>query len=286
MHPAVIAAIIAGGASLASGAMQTFGSGGGTQSGLHEDDWILWEKNAKLQKEFAKHGVRWRVEDAKAAGLHPLAALGVNPASGSPIQVSSSQGYKPKKDFSWIRDVGQDISRAVTAKEDPLMRRIKEAEAVKAESQARVAKYHADTLDKEINSGTQAQKPFPDARSIGGNAFEGDLIPDHEILKNRMQKKGVNQEVQLTFNEMTGHIKYYPSQEIMDLISESMTAAASHYWDLGSYKAVIVHGKANPGHKNHTFYLNEKRKIERKLGMPVRLTDGGSWRAKHWQSGR
>lgn len=34
-------------------------------------------------KEFAQHGVRWRVEDARKAGLHPLAALGISPAQGS-----------------------------------------------------------------------------------------------------------------------------------------------------------------------------------------------------------
>ena len=28
------------------------------------------------QREFAKHGIQWRVDDAKAAGIHPLAALG------------------------------------------------------------------------------------------------------------------------------------------------------------------------------------------------------------------
>lgn len=47
------------------------------------------EKNAQLQREFAQHGIRWRVEDARAAGLHPLAALGMQPASASPSFVSA-----------------------------------------------------------------------------------------------------------------------------------------------------------------------------------------------------
>lgn len=39
----------------------------------------------RLQREFAQKGIQWRVEDAKAAGLHPLAALGANPANYSPV---------------------------------------------------------------------------------------------------------------------------------------------------------------------------------------------------------
>lgn len=33
-------------------------------------------ENRQSQEEFAKHGIRWRVEDAQAAGVHPLFALG------------------------------------------------------------------------------------------------------------------------------------------------------------------------------------------------------------------
>lgn len=42
------------------------------------------------QKEFARHGIRWKVEDAKAAGLHPLAALGANTLSFNPSQIGDS----------------------------------------------------------------------------------------------------------------------------------------------------------------------------------------------------
>ena len=35
------------------------------------------------EKEFAQNQIQWKVKDAVAAGLHPLAALGVNPASAN-----------------------------------------------------------------------------------------------------------------------------------------------------------------------------------------------------------
>lgn len=65
------------------------------------------ENNRNLQEEFAQNGIRWRVEDAKAAGLHPLYALGANTASYSPIAVGDTGGG------SALSSIGQNISRAV-----------------------------------------------------------------------------------------------------------------------------------------------------------------------------
>lgn len=71
------------------------------------DAWISSKnaaKNIKYQKQFAQHGISWKVADAKAAGLHPLAALGANTTSFSPVSVGSNFG-----------EAGQDISRAIQA---------------------------------------------------------------------------------------------------------------------------------------------------------------------------
>lgn len=38
-----------------------------------------------IQREFAQHSIRWRTEDAKAAGLHPLYAMGASGSTYSPI---------------------------------------------------------------------------------------------------------------------------------------------------------------------------------------------------------
>lgn len=87
-------------------------SGGGGSSGA-ATEW-LWKKNYQAQKEFAQNGIRWKVDDAKAAGLHPLAALG----SGSFFSPSGSIGVDQTggKDYSWLGDVGQNIGRAIDAK--------------------------------------------------------------------------------------------------------------------------------------------------------------------------
>lgn len=64
------------------------------------------EKDRDMQREFAQQGVRWKVADAKAAGLHPLAALGVSAPSASPVGSNIP-------DYSKF---GQNIQRARMAK--------------------------------------------------------------------------------------------------------------------------------------------------------------------------
>lgn len=65
-------------------------------------------KNAELQKQFAKHGIRWRVEDAQKAGIHPLYALGAQTHSFAPVHAGGDIG-------SSLSTMGQDISGAVDA---------------------------------------------------------------------------------------------------------------------------------------------------------------------------
>lgn len=62
-------------------------------------------KNRKMQKEFAQNGIRWRVQDAQKAGIHPLYALGAQVTPFSPVQVGDG-GFT---------QMGQDLGRALTA---------------------------------------------------------------------------------------------------------------------------------------------------------------------------
>lgn len=66
----------------------------------------------ELQTKFAKEGIRWRVEDAKLAGLHPLYALGGTGATYTPsaLQLDSRSPVG-----EGLAAAGQDIGRAVAA---------------------------------------------------------------------------------------------------------------------------------------------------------------------------
>lgn len=68
--------------------------------------------NYSAQKEFAQNGIRWRVEDAKAAGIHPLYALGASTASFSPVQGYSGDGGVSDA----FASMSQGFSRAAEAK--------------------------------------------------------------------------------------------------------------------------------------------------------------------------
>lgn len=63
------------------------------------------EKQMEMQKEFAQKGIRWKVADAKAAGIHPLYALGAPTISYSPVATG---------DYG-VSQAGQDIGRAIDA---------------------------------------------------------------------------------------------------------------------------------------------------------------------------
>lgn len=70
-------------------------------------------ENMAMQREFAQNGIRWRVEDARAAGIHLLYALGAQGAQASPISVGASS--YPDQTGSIMSSLGQDISRAAQA---------------------------------------------------------------------------------------------------------------------------------------------------------------------------
>lgn len=90
MNPMVLGSLIGAGGNLLSGLM---GSGDA-------------HKNRRSQYDFAKMGIRWRVEDAKAAGLHPLYALGAQIPAYSPVHNEAP---------AQLAEMGQNLGRAVQA---------------------------------------------------------------------------------------------------------------------------------------------------------------------------
>lgn len=50
------------------------------------------EQNYAMQKEFAQHGIRWKAEDSRAAGIHPLFGLGAQTIQPSPAYVGADPG--------------------------------------------------------------------------------------------------------------------------------------------------------------------------------------------------
>lgn len=71
------------------------------------------ERQFAEQRSLAREGIRFRVQDASLAGIHPLYALGGSPAGGSPVGMAGSPGDDSMG--PGFAAAGQDIGRAVMA---------------------------------------------------------------------------------------------------------------------------------------------------------------------------
>lgn len=104
MFPALLGPI----ASLAGGVLGFLG-----QQDANAANAAAAQRNIDLQREFAQQGIRWKVEDAKAAGIHPAAALGASTTSFSPVSIGASNPMGGMS--SALASMGQDVSRAINA---------------------------------------------------------------------------------------------------------------------------------------------------------------------------
>lgn len=87
------------------------------------------------QAQFAQQGIRWKVDDAKAAGIHPLYALGASTHSYQPQAVMSGG--------SW-QDVGRSVGQAVQQQREA-------SRLAEAESESRLAREAAERRAEEAH---------------------------------------------------------------------------------------------------------------------------------------
>lgn len=115
------------------------------------------ERNADLQREFAQHGIRWRAEDARAAGLHPLYALGASTPSFSPTVTTDPIGPA-------LQQMGQSVANAVTRQETSQQRYLGYLATLQAEANLKLT--HAEIANKLSERALKTQAaaaaaPFP-----------------------------------------------------------------------------------------------------------------------------
>lgn len=106
MDPIIGGALIGVGGSLIGGLMG--------QEGAREQAEVAERNNARnieMQKEFAKNGLTWKIEDAKKHGISPLAAIGSQSANS--FQPTSTTAINTKEHMgSAIANSGQDLGKA------------------------------------------------------------------------------------------------------------------------------------------------------------------------------
>lgn len=108
--------------------------------------------NYDRQKEFAKNSIQWRVQDAQAAGISPLAAMG-----GPTMSYQSSVGGDPMADA--MANAGQHFGRAAKAYMSSEERAVNEqSNALKLEHMS----LQNDLLRSQITSiNNSSNPPFP-----------------------------------------------------------------------------------------------------------------------------
>lgn len=170
-------AAIAAGASLAGGALSFFG-------GQNQNNQIAQNNQAQLdfarqnlafQDAAAKNGIRWRVDDARAAGISPLIALGAPTFNPSPVAVGfDSPSNSMAGAGASLGKAGQDISSAIG-------RTMSEYEkASLAISQARMIN-EGKVQDATVNN-LNAQANYYNARAAGTPSFPSAVNDTGQII--------------------------------------------------------------------------------------------------------
>lgn len=97
------------------------------QSNFNDQSLRIAQQNQEMQREFAQHGISWKIDDAASRGIHPLAALGAQTASFSPISLGGSAAT------SDLGTAGQDVARAFAAAAPAETRTAREAQEIALE---------------------------------------------------------------------------------------------------------------------------------------------------------
>lgn len=165
------------------------------------------------QREFAQMGIRWKVDDAKAAGIHPLYALGAQTHSYSPVSVGGGG--------NWLGEMGQDISSAIARQQSQEERR--EQLAREAFRQAELDKMNRMTWEEDIRLRRQ---------QILGQQLQNDLA------RQELTRKVINAPTQTgpgfpdNAVPAVGAVQMKPSEQTSRSgIDSSSTAASNPMWD-------------------------------------------------------
>lgn len=193
--------------------------------------------NMAAQKEFAQHGISWKVQDAKNAGVHPLYAIGAQGASYTP---SSSNFTADTSMQTAMSAAGADIGRAVNASTSHTSRQNANAKIMSA-----LAVEHAglqnevlrsQLLSEQVRRNQQLGPPMPigDRYLLPGQAQSGVLVNDEP-------QKRVNADPTAPFSEpgaisdigpvrtSTG-VAVVPSKDVKERIEDSLPYELQHFW--------------------------------------------------------
>lgn len=209
--------------------------GGKMNSDSNEEDRAFqaaqFEKNVALQKEFAQNGVRWKMEDAARAGLHPLVGAGAQAQSFSPISVGSSPNHSMGNAMS---DIGQNIGRAISTTQTQNERTISDLQVKTMQADLDGKLIDNAARRSSMSAPSQIAPAFPgDPQLISGQGDTRQYIQDQKLQRTGMNPQAMDKEAGSVpgvgwYATPTGLIPV-PSSDVKQRIEDNVFHEAGHY---------------------------------------------------------
>lgn len=181
--------------------------------------------NYAQQKEFAQSGIQWKVEDAKKAGIHPLAALGAStPTTGGTHTVGGGGSDLG----SSLASMGQSVGRAIQASSSADQRMMTKLQIQNAQTELTGKELDNAIKQSTLQKMNQVGPAFPsatDAHMIEGqgDAQRGVRLTPSESVASHPGRPGVQagsiNSLQYA-READGGITVVPSQQMKERIED------------------------------------------------------------------
>lgn len=186
------------------------------------------------QKEFAQAGIRWKVADAKAAGIHPIYALGASTPSFSPVSANFAADTSLPNAMA---AAGQDIGRAVNATRTQTERVDAFSKAARA-LQLENMSLQNDVLRTEIASKTgrlvqSANPPMPGSSYLVPGQTQSGVIKEKPMERIAPDASRPSQEPGAKTD--TGHLRTsgglfpVPSTDAKEAIEDNWYQETAHF---------------------------------------------------------
>lgn len=168
MDPIIGAALISGGFGMGSSFLNHFGGGQGSDTALNDQRFMndfAWKQSLR-NEDYMRNYMQYRTQDAEKAGIHPLAALGVNTGSGpsGAAFVGADQSPRPNA-FDLGSDLahgmGQNISRAVLAQKTQDEREMHQASLARVQAETDFIHAQRAESEKRLQAPENPANPSP-----------------------------------------------------------------------------------------------------------------------------
>ncbi len=200
------------------------------------------KKNRELQEDLANTSVQRRVNDAKAAGIHPVYALGMNGNSFNPVYSSSNlgdgikglgQSIQSMQGSSKMQDELERLQLDNQKSQNKLLRLEVKEKQLQLAKMGQTPAFEGLNPFSGLNASASVSSPVPSQNFSALSA-----VSSNPILKSESNdvKKGYGLDKVIPGRLFTplpnGDIEMNPGKDLMDWYSESLPDKISYYIDL------------------------------------------------------